>query len=164
MPGRFGKGKEMLLLPMDFHEYKTMRKAAKWQEIPLLECLRHYYRCGGFPSAVIESDSAATIPIQAMDTYRRWLVSDAVKLGRQELYLREILAQVAITNGTPISLQKLAQRTQIGSHHTALEYIALLEDCFALRTCYAIDPNTGAYRFRKEKNLFFRSPYLSHCS
>lgn len=40
------------------------------------------------------------------------------------------------------------------------EYIAFLEDCFAVQTLYVIDPVTGAFRFRKEEKFYFRDPFI----
>jgi predicted AAA+ superfamily ATPase len=48
----------------------------------------------------------------------------------------------------------------MGSHHTAQQYVELLEDCFALRSLYALDLNTGAYRFKKEKKFYFSDPII----
>lgn len=160
MPGRWGKGGEFELLPMDFFEFSAMRKQAGW-EIPEREQeLEAFFRIGGFPISVIEAGENLERPVQSFETYRRWLLGDLLKIGKQEIYLREILGQIAFTMGSSISLQKLAQRTQIGSHNTAQDYVELLEACFALRTLYAVEPNTGAPRFRKEKKFYFRDPLL----
>jgi uncharacterized protein len=160
MPGRFGAGGEFLLMPMAFDEFVAMRKLAKWEERSHLENLELFFRVGGFPSAVIESGEDGKNPVVAKDIYSRWLVGDTLRLGKQERYLKEVLSQVAIAVGSQISLQKLAQKTQLGSHHTAQEYLSILEDCFALRTCFAIDPNSGAARTRKEKKFYFTDPLI----
>lgn len=160
LPGRLAGGKEIELLPMDFSEFEQMWRQAEWKPRPRVQMLEHYFHIGGFPSALIESGEKGIDPVNAKDTYKRWLVGDVLRTGKQELYLREIVGQLALTIGTPLSLQKLAQRTQIGSHHTAQDYVAVLEDCFALRTLYAIDPNSGALRFRKEKKFYFTDPLL----
>lgn len=70
------------------------------------------------------------------------------------------MAQLVRVASTPVSLQTLAKKTEIGSHHTVQEYIHLLEDSFALRTCYALDPDTGASRLRKEKKYYFTDPII----
>jgi predicted AAA+ superfamily ATPase len=164
MPGRFGAGGEFHLLPMDFVEYLQIRRTAGWRELPLVETARRFFRSGGFPSAVGEAGDEGNVPKTSMETYRRWLSGDMQKLGKQEIYLREVLAQLALTASTPLSLQGLAKRTQIGSHHTALEYVSHLEDCFALRTLYAIDPDTSAFRIRKDKKFYFTDPLIYRLS
>jgi predicted AAA+ superfamily ATPase len=160
LPGRMGAGLEIDLLPMDFQEFQFMRSSAGWKTLDRLEALRCFFRVGGFPGAVKEAGEECLEPVHARDIYQKWIVGDAVNAGRSEQYLREIMGQIALTTTSTISLQKLAQRTQIGSHHTAQEYVSLLEDCYALNTLYAIDPDDQSYRFRKEKKFYFRDPLL----
>lgn len=160
MPGRWGEGYEMQLLPMLFEEFLEMRHQAGWQSKNRIEALELFFKIGGFPTAVAEAGEAGKTPRKAMETYWRWLKGDIIKLGKQEIYLKETLGQLAKTLTTPISLQSLAQKTQMGSHHTAQEYVSILEDCFSLRTLYAIDLEEQSYRFRKDKKFYFTDPLL----
>jgi len=160
LPGRFGDGRDIELLPMDFYEFQSMRKMAGWAPLNRVAELELFFRVGGFPLALLEAGSQGDSPIKAQNICRQWLAGDILKLGKQEVYLQEILGQIALSMGTAISLQTLAQKTQMGSHHTALSYVEILQDCFALRTLYAIDPNTGGLRFRKEKKFYFSDPIL----
>ncbi len=160
MPGRFGSGGEIELLPMNFHEFREMRAQARWPELTLQEEFELFMKVGGFPMALIESGPKGQVPKRAQETYRKWLRGDALKLGKQEIYLRELLLELARTIGSTVSLQALARNTQISSHHTAQDYIQILEDCFALRTCYAQDPNTGNFKFRSNKKFYFIDPIL----
>jgi uncharacterized protein len=160
MPGRFGAGDELELLPMSFDEFCAMRAQAGWPQLSRVEALRCFMRSGGFPAAVLESGPLGNVPKSARETFRRWLLGDAMKLGKQELFLRDIMGQLAITTGSRLSLQKLAQRTQLGSHHTAQDYVALLEDCFALRTLFSLDRDTGAFHYRREKKFYFADPLI----
>jgi uncharacterized protein len=160
MPGRFGGGDELELLPMSFAEFCAMRAQAGWPMLSHVEAVRAFMRSGGFPAAVVEAGPEGREPVQTRETFRRWLLGDAMKLGKQELFLRDIMGQLAVTMGSCLSLQKLAQRTQLGSHHTAQDYVALLEDCFALRTLFSMDPNTGAFHYRREKKFYFTDPLI----
>lgn len=162
MPGRWGAGGEFFLLPMLFDEYLKMRAMAGWAVEDRLSCLEKFFISGGFPSAVAESGDAGKIPLNSMKNYWLWLKGDVIKQGRQEVYLTETLIQLAKTLCTPISLQSLAQKTQMGSHHTAMQYVTTLEDSFALRTLYAVDLNEGSYRFRKDKKFYFSDPLIYH--
>ncbi|MGK5084814.1 ATP-binding protein [Bdellovibrionota bacterium FG-1] len=164
MPGRFDGGGESHLLPMDFEEFEQARRQAGWLSENRLEELRAYFRVGGFPSAVAEAGPQGHKPSQAMDTYLRWLVGDMVKLGKQESYLKELLAQLALCLQTPLSFQTLAKKTRIGSHNTVQEYIAVLESCFAVRQLHALDLDTGAFRFRKDRKFYFTDPLLYRIS
>lgn len=160
MPGRWGNGGEFELLPMDLFEFSQMRRQAKWPTLTREKELELYFQVGGFPMSLIESGPHGQKPQQSFETYRRWLIGDLMKIGKQEVYLKELLSQIALTTTSTISLQKLAQRTQIGSHNTAQDYVELLEACFALGTLYAMDPNDGTPRFRKEKKFYFRDPLI----
>jgi predicted AAA+ superfamily ATPase len=160
MPGRFRGGGEYYLRPMDFSEFSRLRSAVGWSRATRVEELGEYFRIGGFPSAVLEAGRSGVPPETVLENTWRWLLGDARKLGKSEQYIKELLGQIALTLGSPISLQKLAQRTQIGSHHTVQSYIELLEDSFALRTLHAIDLDTGAFRFKKEKKFYFTDPLI----
>jgi len=160
MPGRFGGGGEHYLLPMSFEEFETVRKEAGWRHDNRLEEIKTYFRVGGFPSAVAEAGENGKKPVKAMDTYLRWLTGDIVSLGKNETYFKELLIQFALCLQTPVSLQTLAKKTRIGSHNTVQEYISVLEACFALRPLYAVDMDTGAYRFKKDKKFYFTDPLI----
>ncbi|MGK5082376.1 ATP-binding protein [Bdellovibrionota bacterium FG-1] len=164
MPGRFEAGGEFLLLPMGFEEFYAMRKVAGWAKADRLAELRDYFRIGGVPAAVAEVGAAAvdglsTAP-QSKSTYYKWLVGDIVKFGKNEDYLKEVLIQLAVCTQSPVSYQTLAKKTQIASHETVHEYLSILEACFAVKTLYAVDMDTGAYRFRKDKKFYFTDPML----
>lgn len=160
MPGRFDGGGEFELLPMGFDEFSDARAQAGWHSGERLTELRAYFKCGGFPGSVAESGAAGVIPKEAMATYWRWLSGDAIKLGKSELLLTEVMIQIAKTMQTPISFNTLAKKTSIGSHNTAREYVEILESCFALRTLHGIDIDTGALRLRKDHKFYFTDPLL----
>jgi predicted AAA+ superfamily ATPase len=163
MPGRWAQtlNGEHLLLPMEFDEWLAMRAQAGWQNAsdPVYN-LAQFFKIGGFPIALCEAGEDFKDPVESRRTYHRWIVGDAARRNRQEVYLREILGQLAITMTSAISLQKLAQKTQMMSYHTAQEYISVLEDCFALKTLYCMDPSSGSIRFKKEKKFYFTDPIL----
>lgn len=160
MPGRYDGGGEFSLLPMTFEEFCLARREAGWAETSRLEELRAYFRVGGFPTAVAEGGKAAAVPRNAIETYKRWLIGDVVRLGKSEEKLTELLIQIAVTLQTPVSFQTLAKKSGIGSHNTVSEYISVLESCFALRTLHAVDLDTGAFRPRKDRKFYFTDPLL----
>jgi predicted AAA+ superfamily ATPase len=160
MPGRFDGGGEFSLLPMSFDEFHQARQDAGWASDDRLAELRAYFRVGGFPTAVAEAGAAGKRPRRAISTYWKWLSGDVVRLGKQEALLQEILIQLALTTQTPTSLQTLAKKTRIGSHNTVQDYLSVLDSCFAVRTLHAVDIDTGAYRFRKDRKFYFSDPLL----
>lgn len=162
MPGRFRGGDELFLLPMGFDEFLAARRQAGWINSDAERSLEleRFFRVGGFPLAVAEAGAEASLPEKAMKTYSRWLVGDALQLGKNELYFKEVLSQIFNTSLSSLSLQKLAQRTQLGSHHTVADYLQLLNDCFALTTLYAINTDTGVPHPKKDKKLYLRDPII----
>lgn len=74
--------------------------------------------------------------------------------------MRELLGQLAKTIGNSVSLQGLAQKTQLMSYHTAQDYLSILEQAFALRSFYAYDPEKDQFHFKKEKKFYFTDPII----
>ena len=160
MPGRFEGGGEFFLLPMLFDEFCEVRKQAGWTHSNRIDEIRSFFRTGGFPAAVAEGGPSGKYPIHAMNTYWKWLLGDLIRLGKQELFLTELMIQFALCMQTPLSLQTLAKKTTIGSHNTVGEYVSILESCFALKQLHSIDLNTGSYRFKKDRKFYFTDPLL----
>ncbi len=160
MPGRWGGGGEIRILPMLFDEFSAMRASAGFRKLDRIEELELFFKIGGFPLAVAESGDDGRVPQKSMRSYLQWIQGDLVKLGKIEVYGRELMGQIARTLGSSMSLQTLASKTQMGSHHTAQEYVQILEACFALRTLYCIDPDEENFRFRKEKKFYFTDPLI----
>lgn len=160
MPGRIHPEGELQLLPMDFFEFRKMREQARWRSLSWKEELELFFQIGGFPMALAEVGDSGKMPKKSWKVYRNWLIGDALKLGKNELYLKEVLLQLCRTLSSSMSLQSLAQKTNIGSHHTAQEYIQILEDCFALGTLFAMNPVDGSFHFKKEKKFYFRDPLI----
>lgn len=160
MPGREGAGEDLLLLPMTFSEYLSARKQARWKELSSQDSLSRYFRIGGFPIAVAEAGENSTKTKKSLRTIEKWILGDVAKANKNELYAKDVLSQVTMTMTSNMSTSKLAQRTQIGSHHSIADYLHLLEDMFVLRSLYSIDPNTGAFRFKKEKKYYLTDPLI----
>jgi predicted AAA+ superfamily ATPase len=160
MPGRFDGGGEYALLPMDFDEFCAARKEAGWFTGDRLKELQAYFMSGGFPNAVAEAGKSGKASKNVLNTYWRWLVGDVVKLGKSEEQLTELVIQIGRTIQSPISFNTLAKKTGIGSHNTVSEYISVLESCFAIRTLYGVDIDTGAFRPRKDRKFYFTDPLL----
>jgi len=160
MPGRFEAGGEFFLMPMLFEEFYEARLQAGWCGDNIVDEIELFFKVGGFPDAVAEAGVKGILPLKSIETYWRWLKGDIVKLGKQESYLEEILIQIALCVQNPIGYQTLAKKTSISSHHTVKEYLSILESCFATRQLLAIDMNTGTYRFKKDKKIYFTDPLL----
>ena len=163
MPGRWAKGGgEYVLLPMDFFEWKSMKKIAGWPLHNSVKDLEDYFRIGGFPIALREAGADNKNPKESKHTLWRWILGDCLRRGKQEKFLKELLIELAGLHTGRISYHKLAQKTQIMSYNTVHEYVNLLEDCFALKILYALDPNTAKTQYKKDKKFYFRDPLIFH--
>lgn len=158
MPGREGHGLDLLLLPMDFFEFSAAKKNAGWKVGTKTEELEKYFRIGGFPLAVAEAGESSLKTTKTEKLIEKWILGDIAKLGKNENYAKDILSQIVQTLTSNMSSNKLAQRTQVGSHHTIAEYLQTFEDMFVLKTLNSIDPDTGAFRFKKEKKFYLTDP------
>lgn len=158
MPGREGFGQDLLLLPMDFFEFLEAKKNAGWVIDSKSNELENYFRIGGFPLAVAEAGEASHRTSKTEVLIEKWILGDIAKLGKSESYTKDIISQIVQTLTSAMSTSKLAQRTQVGSHHTIADYIQTLEDMFVLKTLHSVDPDTGAFRFKKEKKYYFTDP------
>lgn len=161
MPGRWAQGGgELYLLPMEFDEWCLMREEAGYKTLTRLERLKLYMRVGGFPSALAESGDSGKTPQSSIETYRRWIEGDVIKMNRQPQFMRELLGQLAKLTCSTISLQTLAQKTQLMSYHTAQDYISILEGSFALQTLFAYNPESDSFQMKKEKKFYFTDPLI----
>jgi predicted AAA+ superfamily ATPase len=158
MPGREGHGQDLQLLPMSFDEYLLAKKDAGLTLSGRSTELSHYFKVGGFPIAVAESFGHKNKMAKSESVVEKWILGDIARLGKNEIYAKEIMAQIALTLTSQMSTQKLAQRTQVGSHHTVQDYLQILSDMFIVSTLYSIDQNTGASRLKKEKKFYLNDP------
>lgn len=160
MPGRFEGGGEFELLPMLFDEFHEIRKKIGWASNDIQKEYSAFFKTGGFPSAVAEAGKENKTPKNAIKTYWKWLKGDAIKLGKHEDYLKEILIQVALCTQNAISFQTIAKKTSISSHTTVQDYFSVLDSCFAVKQLNAVDIDTGGFRFKKDKKFYFTDPLL----
>src|SRR5262249_48877829 len=117
-------------------------------------------KIGGFPAALAEAGEQSLIPKFARQTILQWLRGDVVKLNKQDLFMKELVGQLVKIMGNAVSLQGLAQKTQLMSYHTVQDYLSVLEQSFALRSLYAYNPEKDSFRFKKGKKFYFTDPIL----
>ena len=161
MPGRWSRSiGELELLPMLFDEWLAMKQMAGVQLQDKVSEIKLYMLVGGFPTSLNEYLRNNSNINYAIKVYQQWIMGDVIKLGRQELFMRELLIQLAKLTCSSISLQKLAQNTQIMSYHTVQDYLSILEHAFALRSLYAYDPEKDTIHYKKEKKFYFSDPIV----
>lgn len=124
--------------------------------------LDQYLLTGGFITAINEYLTTGSIREYIYDIYLSWLIGDLHKLGKSDTNLRQIVQAVLDTLTTPVSWNGLSRRTSVSSHHTATDYVEMLEYSFVLHVIPFYDPMERTIRFRKNRKLYFSDPFIGH--
>ncbi|MEM3786121.1 MAG: ATP-binding protein [Nitrososphaeria archaeon] len=175
-PGRRGKGKDIIFYPLSFPEYvKSLKKLEivekelfqiedsirinmVHQEI-LEELFNKYLMTGGFPLPIEEFFTRGKISFETRKVYIDWLKNDFVKLGRNEAYMKEVLAYIVGARATPISWLSISKETSISSPHTTQAYVEDLEKLFVVKVLNFLDANSKIV-YRKNKKIHIIDPFL----
>ncbi|MBC7090874.1 MAG: ATP-binding protein [Nitrososphaeria archaeon] len=91
--------------------------------------------------------------------YLDWLRNDFVKLGRNEVYMKEDLAYIVGARLTPISWLSISRETSISSPHTSQAYVEDLEKLFVVKVLHLLDANSKIM-YRKNKKIHVTDPFL----
>jgi predicted AAA+ superfamily ATPase len=175
-PGRRGKGKDIVFYPMSFSQYaralrniEVMRrslpevehamKANKVHEEILKDLFDKYLSTGGFPLSIEDIYMRGKVSFETRKVYIDWLRNDFVKLGRNESYMKEILAYVVGARLTPISWLSVSRQTSISSPHTAQAYLEDLEKLFVVKILNFLDQDSRI-AYRKNKKIHVTDPFL----
>lgn len=126
-----------------------------------------YLRCGGYPFAVNDCIAPKSevnefsINFRLSEILVRNILGDLTKLGKQETLIRQILREVIEKYGNRYSFSKLAH--DVGTTHvTTIDYLEALEESFILTILYALDLNKKKPKFKGDKKIYFRDPFVFH--
>jgi predicted AAA+ superfamily ATPase len=119
-----------------------------------------YFMTGGFLKVIDSFMRDEKIEQYLYETYLQWIRGDMVKLKRSEKTAREILAELIERQVSRIDWQNIARKTNIDSHKTVSDYVALLEDFFILKVLYQIDLGKGQPRIKKMKKAYFIDNFI----
>jgi len=177
-PGRRGRGRDIVMLPLSFREYVRALKsldlpavrpdaedllgelaALKPYERLLAGMFSAYLKTGGFPLPIREYFTQGRVTYLSHKTYLDWLVADWVKLGKNEAYLKELLTYLLEVGTTPVSWHAIARSTSISSPHTARDYVEHLEKLLVAKVMHWASPD-GRVDYRKEKKVVLMDPFL----
>ena len=186
MPGRRGRAEKLdwVLMPLSFSEFlkhchpelprlslsldllfngtQIQDLIADWLSYaPRYQfALERYLKTGGFPLALEQYIKQGEIEESLRQMYLSVLRSDVEKLRRNRGILNNLLARVVITEGSPQSWQSLSKDAGIGSPHTTIDYIEILEDSFLVFVLYALDRNRKSAEPKKDKKIYFCDPLI----
>lgn len=182
-PGRRGKGKNFLVLPLSFREFIKILNPGLEKNLPekinslanarevrkkilkasiylkeLNEILKLYLRIGGFPLAINSYYSSGRIEESVIQTYLSWIINDITKIGRNWQTAREIMKVLLTKIPSPISWESLAKEMTIKSPKTVSSYLKILSSMFVLIISYQIEPNKILVEFAKNKKIHLLDP------
>lgn len=184
-PGRRGKGKNFILLPLSFRSFVKVIKPALFKKLPafssldkeeirkkifpclpfideLNRLLKDYMRCGGFPLSLQSYFEKKETTKDVFDTYLSWLQNDITKIGRDVNIARSIIKTLLTKFPSPISWEGISKEIEIKSPKTVNAYLHLLKSLFVLLILYHIDPNNASVNFGKNKKIHFVDPFFYH--
>jgi len=153
-PGRRGKGANVLVMPLLFHELVEVfgydAKKVKYDEEILSELWDKYKNFGGFPKSINMHD-------EAFESFIGGFVSEIHKNSYSLSIVQQIINSLLNKIPSALSFHSISKDINI-SHKTVREYIEFLEDCFILKLAYWRQGKQIS--FRKEKKIFFRDPFI----
>ena len=186
LPGRRGKGRDYLQLPMSFRDFCTLTQSVRFDDEPLWpeeflttkgeravtrlmsqqqtlsRALEEYQRIGGFPAAVSDLLSEPTRNVTPETLQSLWsiIAGDVSKSGRDPLAALKLLDSVSASLGSTVSWQTAARAMGFESPNTAKEYAEFLAESFALLALYFWDIDRKSLEPNKQRKLYWLDPAL----
>jgi len=175
-PGRRGSGRDIVFHPLSFSQYlKALKnletakrdltqigcfmKTNRVRQNLLNEFFNKYLLTGGFPIPMEEMYTRGRISFETRKTYIDWLKNDFAKLGRNEAYMKEILAYIVGARLAPISWLSISRETSVSSPHTTQAYVGDLERLFVVKILNFLDVDSKIIH-RKNKKIHITDPFL----
>lgn len=124
--------------------------------------LTTYLLTGGIPKVVNEYLKRNHIRENIYTVYLDTILGDLKSLNRDETLFKQLIANVIKNISWPCSWRSLCKDTDIGSFHTAMEYIHLLRDMFVLTIFYQYDAQKKQARLDKDKKINFHDVFFLH--
>lgn len=121
-----------------------------------------YLSHGGFLRAINDMAQDDSIHPSTFATYGDWIRGDVLKRGKQEHYLREILAAIAGRYGTQVTWNALSRELSIDHPATVADYIALLASMDAVFVQPALLEDKLTAAPRKARRVMFTDPFILH--
>jgi hypothetical protein len=183
-PGRRGTADKVdfHLFPLSFAETLTLKAVLSPDELAafgatpaaglagvpaptwdgIYEALDAYLVHGGFLTAIDDMARERRILPATLATYADWIRGDVLKRGKQETYLREVLAAMVKRLGSQVSWNALARDLSIDHPQTVAQYVHLLAamDAVIVQQALLEDKLVGAPK--KARKLLFADPFILH--
>ena len=186
LPGRRGKGRDYLQLPISFRDFCMLTHGVKFDDEPLWpeefltpkgeriltrlmsqqqtlsRAFEEYQRVGGFPAAVSDLLTEPTRDATPETLQSLWsiIAGDVSKSGRDPLAALKLLDSIAVSLGSTLSWQSAARAMGFEAPNTAKEYAEFLAESFALLALYYWDIDRKSLESNKQRKLYWLDPVL----
>jgi predicted AAA+ superfamily ATPase len=183
LPGRRGRGRDFLQLPMSFRDFCLVQSIALPVETVAVEefltpqgkrlaaqlygegerlqrAFALYMRVGGFPTAVRD---AMTSPSRSVDettvqVLSSVLAGDLTRMRRDPLAGIKLLQQIGRSLGSPLKWSNAAETMTVENPATAREYAELLAEIFVLLTVFFWDIGKQSLEPKKQRKIYLIDP------
>jgi len=186
LPGRRGRGKDLLHLPMSFRDFclatsditfppETMRlngifespgkeliRELNLHSAELNTAFREYLRVGGFPAAVSSWMVSGDYPAEITRTLWSIVANDVARSGRDQTSALKLLEEIGLSLGSFLKWSGAAKAMDVKKPDTAKEYALLLSESFMLLTVFFWDMSGKGFQPQKRRKVFYMDPLLAH--
>jgi len=132
------------------------------EDVDLFAAFNDYLLHGGFLAAINDVATQGYISDSTLKNYSDKLCAEILKQGRNEVFLREILAAIITHYSSQITWNMLSQELSIDHPKTIGDYLALLESFDAVYVQYALLEDTLKPAPKKARKLIFCDPFIFH--
>lgn len=167
-PGRRGEADivDFHLWPLSFHDYVGLAHPDLLQGPPdrkikdLFTAFSHYLKCGGYLRAINDLHQKGDVSPATYATFEQWIRGDFLKRGRAEANLLSVLKALVETGVSQISYSRLAERADLLSKESVIEYGQLLERMDILFVLQTYDPSRRRGFPKKARKFHFSDPFI----
>ncbi len=148
-PGRRGRGKEILVLPLSFREFLEVKRIDASMENRVKKAFDEFLVTGGFPRTINKDFSFYTDFIGSFE-------NTLLKIDRNPKLGLQIVLQIIKKAPSALSFNAIASELGI-SHLTVMDYVERFEEMLISKIIYWKGKEIN---FRKEKKIILRDPAI----
>jgi len=177
-PGRRGKGRTLIMLPLPFSQYVklfginiptgdlqfVLDNYTKYVGyLPKLkEVFENYLLTGGFPNAIKDFINEGRVNKTTEEDFISSIISDINKLRRSERFFKLTAKAIVERASSEYSFHTISKDYGIGTVKTAISYVDLMEKLHLMEVVDTMDVNTGLPLHKKLKKFYFIDPFIYH--
>jgi uncharacterized protein len=183
LPGRKGRGRHYLQLPVSFRDFclhvlgialpdetlspgkmltaagQRVLRQVNLSAAELERAWRIYGDVGGFPAAIEDYLREGEVRPDTIDMLWDIISGDVRGFGRSDVATLKLLERVGRSLGAPLAWESLAGDMDV-SQPTARAYVELLAESFMLMAVFAWDSSGGGMSARRQRKVYFIDPLL----